>query len=191
MRLLVLTLHEALPGRELPLITEDQDAAEAARRYRAVAVTTLRQLRNLADTRLRILIEPNDAHEALRFWLLPRLAGHWHAEDHVFRTDGWEIEFGENPGNFAVEATGEILCPFLSARWVHTAMLGLERGHHTVLGPADDGGQCFQAAAGGFTRALKQQILPPLPIIRNDSHWKQALDSPIGPALKRAWEEEA
>ncbi len=190
MRLLILKIHEALPGRFLPLVSENHGDEECARRYRAVALTSLRQLRGLVNTRVRILADPDDAAEALRFWLLPRLADRWQTEDSVYRADGWEIEFGDNGGTFLVEAHGDVLCPFLSARWIHTAMLGLERGSHRVSGPASNGGQYFHARSVSVIETLEIRELPCLPIICNDYQWNEALQSLLGPSLKRAWEEE-
>ncbi len=190
-RLLSLPIQEPLPGRVLPDMAEDHGPEEAARRYRAIAVTTLRQLRGLAETRLRLLVTPDDGHEAVRFWLLPRLADSWQNEHTVFRTQGWEIDFGANSDDFTVHASGEILCPNLGARWVHAALLGLGRTTHQVVGPATDGGQYFHALSIKKPERSEKRILPELPIIRTSDHWNQALDSPLGPALKRAWEEEA
>lgn len=194
MRLLTLQLHEPLPGRVLPLMAEEHGHEEAARRYRAIVVTTLRQLRGLTDTRLRLLPEPADAAEALRFWLLPRLAARWQSSATVFRSAGWEIDFGGEPGSYQVEAIGDILCPLLCARWVHTALLGLERGSHRVCGPARGGGEYFRAGpvtgpAAGHD-LLEERPLPELPVIRTHREWLDALDSPLGPALLKAWEAE-
>jgi glycosyltransferase A (GT-A) superfamily protein (DUF2064 family) len=189
MRLLTLKIQEPLPGRVLPLMAEAHGNEEAARRYRAIVVTTLRQLRGLVETRLRIVAEPDDAGEALRFWLLPRLADRWQMEAGVFRNDGWEIDFGGETEAFRIEAWGEILCPFLGARWVHAAMLGLERGEHEVIGPASGGGEYFRARAA-VAGTLLERPLPALPVIREHAHWLEALESPLGPALKKAWEEE-
>jgi glycosyltransferase A (GT-A) superfamily protein (DUF2064 family) len=189
-RLLTLHIEEPLPGRVLPRMAEEHGDDEAARRYRAVVVTTLRQLRGLGGVRLRILANPCDAAEALRFWLLPRLAERWRTEDGAFLADGWEIDFGGDHRQFRIEAWGEILCPFLSARWVHTALLGLERGTHRVTGPALGGGEYFHARAASAREPLETNLLPELPVIHADAHWREALDSPLGPALKRAWEEE-
>ena len=165
-------------------------AEEAARRYRAVVLTTLRQMRRLAETRLRILGEPADADEAIRFWLLPRLAGRWQMDGPVFRSEEWEIDFGETGETFRVHAHGEVCCPFLGARWAHAAMLGLERGGHRVVGHAKGGGEYFRAAAAGAQTKVTT-TLPELPVIRTDDDWHEALASPLGAALKKAWEESA
>ena len=193
MRLLTLPIQEPVPGRVLPLMARDHGPDEAARRYRAIVVTMLRQLRGLAATRLRIRPDPEDAAEAIRFWLLPRLAGSWQVADAVFQADGWEIDFGGDSVAILVEARGEVLCPFLGARWVHMAMLGLERGTHRVRGPARNGGDYFHArpAVAGSLEELEERLLPELPVIRDTRQWDEALDSLLGPALKRAWEEEA
>ncbi len=191
MRLLTLKIQEPLPGLVLPEMAVDHGPEEAARRYRAVVVTTMRQLRGLSESRLRLISAPEDAHEAIRFWLLPRLAEKWRADDQVFRSDGWEIDFGGNTDGFPIQASGEILCPFLGSRWVHAALLGLGRSTHEVIGPAVGGGEYFRAHAPEAPADLTPRILPELPIIRTTGHWQEALDSPLGPALKRAWEEES
>lgn len=191
MRLLTLKIQEPLPGQVLPEMAADHGPEEAARRYRAIVVTTLRQLRGLSETRLRLEVAPDDAHEAVRFWLLPRLAERWSHTDSVFRTEGWEIDFGGNSDPFPVHATGEILCPFLGARWVHAALLGLGRTTSRVIGPSMEGDEYFRAHATEVSEDLPHRILPELPVIQTSHHWSQALDSALGPALKRAWEEES
>ena len=190
MRLLTLKIQEPLPGNVLPEMAADHGPEEAARRYRAIVVTTLRQLRGLADARLRLAVEPEDAHEAVRFWLLPRLAEKWLARDAIFYSEGWEIDFGGKSEPFPIQAHGEILCPYLGARWVHAALLGVGRTTHRVIGPAVDGGEYFRAHAAENPADLPPQILPELPVILTSDHWHYALESALGPALKRAWEEE-
>jgi hypothetical protein len=190
-RLLTLKIQEPLPGQVLPEMLADHGPDEAARRYRAIAVTTMRQLRGLTDSRLRLLVNPEDGHEAVRFWLLPRLAESWLLEENVFHASGWEIDFGCNSEPFEIHASGNILCPNLGARWVHAALLGVGRTTHQVIGPAANGGEYFQARSTLPAQDLPARILPELPVIQTSDDWLQALDSPLGPALKRAWEEES
>jgi len=168
----------------------DHGPDEAARRYRAIVVTSLRQLRGLEKTRLRLHVSPDGGHEAVRFWLLPRLAESWQMEKSVFRSQGWEIDFGGDSHAFTIEANGEILCPNLGARWVHTALLGIGNTTHQVIGPALDGGEYFRAHSLVAAAHTEPRILPALPIIQSSTHWEDALLSPLGAALKRAWEEE-
>lgn len=191
MRLLTFRIQEPLPGLVLPEMTAEHGPEEAARRYRAIVITTLRQLRWLADSRLRLQVEPDDAHEAVRFWLLPRLAERWQPlGGAVFRSDGWEIEFGENAGEFEIQASAEILCPQLGSRWVHAALVGLGRTTHEVIGPAIGGGEYFKASLPAAPEMAPARILPELPVVRTSEDWQAALDSALGPALKQAWEEE-
>lgn len=189
MRLLTLEIREPLPGLVLPAMAAEHGEEEAARRYKAIVITTLRQLRGLQDARLRLLTEPVDAQDAVRFWLLPRLAEQWDHDEAVFRTVGWEIDFGGTAEMFSIEAVGEILCPNLGARWVHAALLGLGRTTHCVVGPSRCGGEYLRATTEEFLGS-EPRILPELPIIRTGNDWIEALDSPIGAALKKAWEDE-
>ncbi len=168
----------------------DHGSDEAARRYRATVVTTLRQLRGLSEARLRLVPDLVDAEEAIRFWLLPRLAGSWQMSGSVFRSDGWEIDFGGERESFTTHASGDILCPFLGSRWVHAAMLGVGHSTGRVIGPAIGGGEYFRCEAPHAAPDLPPRVLPELPVMRTSDHWQEAIDSALGPALKRAWKEE-
>ncbi|MCB1134062.1 MAG: hypothetical protein KDN05_23290 [Verrucomicrobiae bacterium] len=190
MRLLVFPIHEPLPGGVLHDMAAEVGGTESARRYRAVALTTLRQLRGLTDTRIRLACQPDDAEEAIRFWLLPKLADRWMQDDGVFRCDGWEIDFGGSDEEFEVVAEADLMCPGLGARWVHTALLGMERGRHRVRGPAEQGGDYFTATAHAAANEADETLLPALPVVRLAADWVSALDGPLGRSLKRAWEEE-
>ncbi|RYD23461.1 MAG: hypothetical protein EOP88_04120 [Verrucomicrobiaceae bacterium] len=190
MRLLTLQIQEPLPGQVLPEMAADHGPEEAARRYRAIVLVTLRQLRGLADSRIRLEVSPADADEAVRFWLLPRLAPQWQADDGVFRSEGWEIDFGGDTDGFEVQARGEILCPNLGARWVHAGLLGMGRTATHVIGPTPDDGIYFEAFATDGPDELPTRILPELPVIRTSGDWDQAMASALGASLKKAWEEE-
>jgi len=189
-RLLRLEIDEPIPGNVLPTIAASHGKEEAARRYKAIVVTTMRQLRGLTNTRIELLCSPTDAAEAIRFWLLPRLADAWQPQEQAFLSDGWNITFGATSFSPSIQATGHILCPWLCARWVHTAMLGLESGTHQAVGRSPHHEVYFRAQAGHPNNNLTDRILPPLPVIHTDADWNEALDSPLGPALKKAWEAE-
>lgn len=190
MRLITFQLKEPLPGNVLPEMAADCGPDEAARRYRAIVLTTLRQLRGLSDARLRLVPDPDDAEEAIRFWLLPRLAETWRMDGCVFRSDGWEIDFGGNSEEFTTRASGDLLCPFLGSRWVHAALLGIGRSTGRVIGPATGGGEYFRCETPDAPPGLPPRVLPELPLLLTQGAWQDALDSPLGPALKRAWKEE-
>lgn len=190
MRLLRLDIHEPHPGNVLPHIAASHGADEAARRYKAIVLTTLRQLRGLSDSCIEIHCTPDDAVDAIRFWLLPRLADHWQQTSGHFVSDGWQITFAPQQETPSIRATGHILCPWLSARWVHTAMLGLDRGTHHAIGLSPCGEPYFEARANHAADPLEHRPLPPLQIIKTDADWQDALKSPLGPAIKKAWEAE-
>ena len=192
MRLLVFEITEPLAGGVLHEMAGEVGGTESARRYRAVVLTTLRQLRGLTETRIRLRCRPDDAAEAIRFWLLPKLADRWlHEETGIFRNEGWEIDFGGSEEGFSALAEGDLMCPGLGARWVHTALLGIERASHVVRGPAERGGDYFNARPAVAELPERVTLLPALPVVRLAADWVSALDGPLGRALKRAWEEES
>ena len=190
MRLLVFQIPEPIVGAVLPEMTGIVGPEEACRRYRATVVTTLRQLRGLANARLRLLVDPGDADEAVRFWLLPRLADSWQQRDGVFQSSGWEIDFGGTHDGFHVQARGDIMCPWLGARWAHAAMLGLGSTASEVSGQASNGGPYFHAQSLKPHQNAESRLLPEVPVIRTVEDWDEALASALGAALKKAWEEE-
>jgi hypothetical protein len=191
-RLLELPIAEPIPGRVLPEIAATHGPGDAARCYRALVLTTLRQLRGLQDLRLRLIVSPADAIEAVRFWLLPALGSGWREIEGTFLLDGWEIEFATQPADPshpripAIRATGDLRCPQLGARWVHAALLGLGRTVNHVTGPAIGGGNYFSASSSTGPDVVR--TLPELPIVRSAACWQAALDGPLGHALNTAWE---
>ncbi len=49
---------------------------EAVKRYRSMVVVLLEQLEGLNNTHVRFCYAPDDATDAIKFWLLPQLRGH-------------------------------------------------------------------------------------------------------------------
>ena len=186
-RLLTLAIREPLPGKVLHRMIPETSPEEAAKRYRAIALTTLRQLRGLKETSIRLEIQPHDADEAIRFWLLPLLADRWLADGNTYKSDGWEIDFGTNHHGAPIQARGEILCPFLGTRWFHAALAGIGTSVGSVLGPGESGGTYLECR---IDDGLPIRRLPKLPIIETAADWQAALDSPIGPALARSMDEQ-
>lgn len=104
-------------------------------------------------------------------------------------------------------------CPFLSDRWIHTAHLA-GRNEDVVIGPTYDGGYYFISLKSFSTvpfrdipwsteetysatmEALKKadlscHLLPQLNDIDHEEDWVEALESPLGGKLKKAYEETA
>ncbi|MBK1883645.1 hypothetical protein JIN85_14580 [Luteolibacter pohnpeiensis] len=186
MRLLTLHITEPLPGCVFPAMIAETSAEEAAHRYRATVLTTMRQLKGLNETRIRIVTDPEDAAEAVRFWLLPLLADRWISEGLVFKTDGWEFDFSGNFPPFPILMTADVRCPQLGARWIQAALAGIGSSIGSVIGEGENGEIYLECRTNS---ALPVRNLPKLPIIETDQDWQTALASAIGPALKKAWEQ--
>lgn len=190
MRLLHLVIREPGPG-VLPKIAAEYGSREAVRRFQAIVVTTLRQLRGLEQTTIRIEPQPMDAEEALRFWLLPKLAGGWRRKGERFIADGWCIAFGDAGNAHTVAAEANVLCPMLSARWVHAALAGLDRGGRFCIGHDQRGQPYLTARASGDVPVTDVVNLPQLPSIETADDWNRALEGPLGPALFKEFEQTA
>ncbi len=189
MRLLRLRIQEPLHGRVMPSIAISHGENEACRRYRALVLTTLRQLAGLRDTTIQIDADPEDAAEAIRFWILPCLADTWQAtDDGSYVSTHWRIRFAPPAQAPLVHADGEILCPWLGSRLLHTALLGLESGDRQCIGRSDTGQVYLHARSATAHVDSVIHERPPMPIIHSDGDWLEALDSPLGPALKKAYE---
>jgi len=73
MRLLLVFLKEPAPGKVKTRLAADVGEETATRYYRALVEVLLKQLRGLQKTRIRFCYAPDDAHDAIRFWLLPEM----------------------------------------------------------------------------------------------------------------------
>jgi len=73
MRLLLVFLKEPAPGKVKTRLAADVGEETATRYYRALVEVLLKQLRGLQNTRIRFCYAPDDAHDAIRFWLLPEM----------------------------------------------------------------------------------------------------------------------
>ena len=84
MRLLLVFLNEPIPGTVNTRLALDVGEAEAARYYQAMVEVLLRQLQGLQNCRIRFCYTPDDAGEAIRFWLLPGMRAASGPEDGVY-----------------------------------------------------------------------------------------------------------
>lgn len=150
MRLLHLFLDEPGPGI-LPAIAASAGPPAAELCYRALVRVLLRQLSGLQDCRVRICHTPEDAGEAVRFWILPEILAHpdIHLDpellDFVPRGDGplgsqlerhFDAARAEGYDRIAAIDTG---CIDLSARWINAAFAQLNGPYHGAVGPTPDG----------------------------------------------------
>lgn len=120
--------------------------------YRAMVRLLLQQLSGLADCHLRFCYAPDDAQDAIRFWILPEIM-----DAPKIHLDPSQIEFhaqGDGDlGTRLAKATSRGFadgyekvavigsdCIELSSRWVHAAFAQLNDKHDAVIGPTPDGG---------------------------------------------------
>ena len=70
MNALLVFLKEPTPGMVKTRLAESVGHEEAARRYRALVAVLLQQLEGLKDTHVRFCYAPDDAGDAISFWIL-------------------------------------------------------------------------------------------------------------------------
>jgi hypothetical protein len=152
MRLLLVFLKEPIPGQVKTRLATEVGNDKAASIYRAMVRILLQQLGGLDDCRLRFCYAPDDAHEAIKFWILPEIM-----ESKDILLDPEEIDFrAQGEGDLGQRLTGAMRCAFeegfqkvavigsdcieISSRWVHAAFAQLSPRHDAVIGPTPDGG---------------------------------------------------
>lgn len=154
-RCLLLFLREPQLGQVKTRLAASLGDQKALAVYRALVRILLQQLSGLNDCQLRLCVTPDDAEEAVRFWLLseviddPRIILEqdlvdFHAQgrgDLGHRlTHAFQKAFDD--GYTKVGAIGSD-CIDLSSRWVNAAFGLLNDRHHLVIGPCPDGGYHF------------------------------------------------
>lgn len=203
-------LAEPTSGEVLHAMALEVGEEESLVRYRATIVASLRQLGNLANSRIRLWVTPDDAADAVRFWLLPRLSDRWRVDDGIFRVAAWELEFrighpeeSAAAQGYAVQGVIDLLCPEIGARWVHAAVLGLGRTTRRAVAPLVNGSGCgflawntaheapsIDGSPPTATPTLPDRLLPPVRSLENDADWQAFLEAPVGSPLRRAYHEE-
>ena len=152
MRLLLLFLKEPRPGRVKTRLGHTMGMEQATIVYRAMVRLLLIQLSELEECRLRFCYAPDDAHDAMRFWLLPEIMDVTEIQlnpEHVdFRPQG-EGDLGARLSRAARQAFEEGYqkiafigsdCIEISSRWIQAAFAQLNDRHEAVIGPTPDGG---------------------------------------------------
>ena len=152
MRLLLVFLKEPLPGQVKTRLATEVGSDKAANIYRAMVRILLQQLGGLEDCRLRFCYAPDDAHEAIKFWILPEIM-----ESKDILLDPDKIDFhAQGEGDLGQRLTGAMRSAFeegfqkvavigsdcieISSRWIHAAFAQLSHRHDAVIGPTPDGG---------------------------------------------------
>ena len=168
-RLLLVFLSEPLPGLMSPGLADSLGPESAVRVHRALVRVLLRQLSGLSDCRIRFCFTPDDAHEAVKFWILPEIMEHSEiqldpevAEFHPQGPGG----LGERMHHAFVNAFADGFpkvgligteCIELSSRWIHAAFAQLNSRHDAAIGPTPRG-DCHLLALQRHHPALFQDI---------------------------------
>lgn len=184
MRLLLVFLKEPIPGRVKTRLAADVGDNEATRFYKAMVEVQLQQLHGLNDTRIRFCYAPDDAGDAISFWLLPKMNASTGPNDHLFLAPSspfksethQEVElhaqgegdlgtrlnrafaqgFEDGFNEIAVIGTD---CPDCGSRWINAAFARLSSSpdRHGIIGPCPDGGY-YLLALKSHTPALFTDI---------------------------------
>ncbi|MFK7909592.1 MAG: DUF2064 domain-containing protein [Akkermansiaceae bacterium] len=236
MRLLLVFLKEPIPGKVKTRLAADVGDDEAARYYKAMVEILLKQLRGLQDCQIRFCYAPDDAGDAIRFWLLSEMGATSSDREGVYlapvypssQKNHQEIDFraqGEGDlGDRLERAFAEAFadgftstavigtdCPSCGARWINASFSRLESDpqRNGVIGPSHDGGYyllalqspapcLFQEISWGESKVLRSTLnaaeknkialtqLPELADVDHLADWEALLDSPLGPAVRKA-----
>ncbi len=166
------------------------ELGEAEKRYRALIQVLISQLTGLNQTHVRFIVSPADpaAVEAVGFWMLPLFRGnvikhgdHFHFSPEQNAPE-FTIEFtAQNMDNEGYEKAAKLSahCPQCSSRWINAAMQQCSEVNQVI-------GKSYLAIYHQkLTPNNSPTELPELPIIHTDDDWQLAMESPIGPKLKK------
>ncbi len=169
MNALLIFLKEPIPGKVKTRLAATVGDEEAAKRYRSMVAVLLEQLEGLKNTRVRFCYAPDDATDAIQFWLLPQLRGHTIKQGNSFlftptkRAAPFTIDFaaqGEGDlGRRLERATTQAFddgyekvavigsdCIHCGSRWINAAFLQATPDQ-CVIGPSGGGGYYLLATA--------------------------------------------
>ncbi len=173
------------------------DLAVAEKRYRALIRVLISQLVGLTQTHVRFIITPadDDAINAVSYWMLPFFRGNVRKSEsgnHFYYTPeqnapSFTISFTSDKNlpleNHQKSANLSAHCPSCSARWINTAMMQCTELNHVV------GENYLKIQHRQHLAHCNTLSLPELAMVHTDADWQLAMDSPIGPKLKKFYDE--
>ena len=202
MRLLLVLINEPIPGEVLPKLAADVGEAKASDYYKALIEVMLRQLQGLEKCRVRFCYSPDDASDAAKFWLLPKMDARSSTTEDLYLAPSpastaqlpQEVDFRpQGHGDLGqriqrafsdafAEGYQEIAlldptCIECGARWINAtfARFHTKTSRDTVIGPTDKGRY--------YILALKSEA----PELFEDIQWhSEALLSSTEAKAKRA-----
>lgn len=169
MNALLIFLKEPILGKVKPRLAATVGEDEAVKRYRSMVAVLLEQLEGLNNTHVRFCYAPDDAADAIKFWLLPQFRGHTVTQgdsflftplknatpftiDFMAQGDGdlgqrlkraTSQAFDDGYQKVAVMGTGCVHC---GSRWINTAF-SQTTPMRCIIGPSGDGGYYLLATA--------------------------------------------
>lgn len=169
MNTLIIFLKEPIAGKVKTRLAATTGHEEAVKRYKAMVEVLLQQLEGLSNTHVRFCYAPDDADDAIRFWILPLLRGDVikRSRDFLFtptkHAPAFTIDFtpqGEGDlGERLERATAHAFasgakkvaiigsdCVHCGSRWINAAFLQTKEDS-CVLGPCGDGGYYLLATS--------------------------------------------
>jgi len=156
----------------------------------------------IEDTLIEIRVQPADALDYVKFWLLPTLSGDANMQGDKFiirspdSAQNLEFIFSTSEKNHLCETYGILkratvnpLCVGCSGRWINAAFASIHQTKPAISGIDQLGNTYlsvqYQDNHTGSQSPTKNS-LPTLPAVYDEASWFEALDSPIGVKLKKA-----
>lgn len=169
MNALLIFVKEPIAGTVKTRLAATVGDEEATKRYRAMVAVLLQQLEGLTNTHVRFCYAPDDAADAISFWLLPQLRGDVikRGSDFLFTPKKHAPAFSID---FAAQGTGDLGdrlerattkafadgyekvaaigtdCVHCGSRWINAAFHQTKE-NSCVIGPSEDGGYYLLATA--------------------------------------------
>lgn len=162
-QLLLVFVKEPIPGQVKTRLAESTNNDTANLYYQAMVRVLLEQLEGLHNTDVRFCFTPDDAQEAVPFWILPQLRGSVAKSDNIYSftpakaAPALQVDFspqgqgdlgsrldraflkGFQDGYKKVAVIGSD-CPDCGSRWIQAALTMLKNDDQCVIGPSQDGG---------------------------------------------------
>ncbi len=159
-RILLVFLQEPIAGQVKLQLAKSCGDEEANTIYQSLVAVQLRQLKGLENCDIRFCYTPADAHDSIKFWILPQLENLQVIDDHSWH---WpqsssqlkisfhpqaELDFDHVVNHALTDAFtdgyDEVAvmtsdCPMCGSRWVQLAFSMLQK-HELSIGPTPAGG---------------------------------------------------